>query len=191
MSGAAKKLAAPRRDYDRRRKRGPIRNKTVRPLWRQPMMLGLVVLLLGCGGGGGWWAWHEGWLVEARKLTDTMVDLHGDKERGAFYYVSRDHEKLFARAKDQFDGAQPSGNSVAAQNLVRLWEKTGDAKYEAQARRSFKAMVGALKIDPSALTGMAKLTPLPRMPATTTPTTLPFLSRTGPPELPGLRTASS
>jgi len=96
------------------------------------------------------------WLDEAKKLTDTMVELHGDKERGAFYYVSRDHEKLFARAKDQYDGAQPSGNSIAAQNLVRLWEKTGDAKYEAQARRSFKAMVGALKVDPSALTGMAE-----------------------------------
>ena len=39
MSAATKKLVAPRRDYDRRRKRGPIRNKTARPLWRQPMML--------------------------------------------------------------------------------------------------------------------------------------------------------
>jgi cell division protein FtsQ len=72
MSAAAKKLAAPRRDYDRRKKRGPIRNKTVRPLWRQPMMLGIVVLLLGCGGGGGWWAWHEGWLVEARNRLDAV-----------------------------------------------------------------------------------------------------------------------
>ena len=34
---------------------------------------------------------------------------------------SNDHEKLFARGKDQYDGAQPSGNSVAARNLVRLW----------------------------------------------------------------------
>lgn len=65
MSVASKKAPAQRRDYDRRRKRGPMR-KTGRPLWRQPILLGIAVLLLGCGGGGGWWAWHEGWLVEAR-----------------------------------------------------------------------------------------------------------------------------
>jgi cell division protein FtsQ len=60
-----------RRDYDRRKKRAPIR-KTGRPLWRQPLMLGLVVLLLGCGGGAGWWAWREGWLVEARNRLDAV-----------------------------------------------------------------------------------------------------------------------
>jgi len=47
MSAAPQKIPGQRRDYDRRKKRGPIRNKTVRPLWRQPMLLGLVVLLLG------------------------------------------------------------------------------------------------------------------------------------------------
>lgn len=65
----AKKPAAGRRDYDRRKKRGPMR-KTGRPLWRQPMLLGLAVALLGCGTGGGWWAWREGWLVEAQARVD-------------------------------------------------------------------------------------------------------------------------
>ncbi|MBS0550277.1 MAG: FtsQ-type POTRA domain-containing protein [Proteobacteria bacterium] len=61
------KTPSNRRDYDRRKKRGPVR-KSGRPLWRQPMALGALVLLLGSGGGGGWWAWHEGWLnaVQAR-----------------------------------------------------------------------------------------------------------------------------
>ena len=65
MTAVPKKAPVQRRDYDRRRKRGPMR-KTGRPLWRQQMLLGIAVLLLGCGGGGGWWAWHEGWLGEAR-----------------------------------------------------------------------------------------------------------------------------
>lgn len=34
------------------------------------MLLGLAVLLLGCGGGGGWWAWREGWLVEVQNRID-------------------------------------------------------------------------------------------------------------------------
>jgi cell division protein FtsQ len=66
---ASRKPVANRRDYDRRRKRGPMR-KAGRPVWRQPMLLGLVVALLGCGGGGGWWAWREGWLVTVQSHLD-------------------------------------------------------------------------------------------------------------------------
>ena len=71
MSAAPKKAPARRRDYDRRKKRGPMR-RTGRPVWRQPMLLGIAVLLLGFGGGGGWWAWHEGWLVEAHNRLDAV-----------------------------------------------------------------------------------------------------------------------
>ncbi len=58
-----------RRDYDRRKKRVNPR-KTGKPIWRQPMMLGVIVLLMGFGGGGGWWAWHEGWLEQAQARLD-------------------------------------------------------------------------------------------------------------------------
>jgi len=61
-----------RRDYDRRKQRGPMR-KQGRPLWRQPMMLGALVLLLGSGGGGGWWAWREGLLVKAQAQVDAAL----------------------------------------------------------------------------------------------------------------------
>jgi len=69
----ATKGAAPhRRDYNRRKKRGPIR-RSGRPIWRQPLLLGLAVLLLGAGGGGGWWAWREGWLVTVQAELDAMT----------------------------------------------------------------------------------------------------------------------
>lgn len=71
MSVAPRKPAAPKRDYDRRKKRSAVR-KAGRPFWRQPMLLGAIVLLLGSGGGGGWWAWREGWLVEAQKQIDAV-----------------------------------------------------------------------------------------------------------------------
>ena len=94
------------------------------------------------------------WLDEAKALTDTMVKYHADTERGGFYYTSSDHEKLFARAKDQYDGAQPSGNSIAAANLVRLRIKTGEAKYGALAEKSFKVFAGTLKTNPASLSSM-------------------------------------
>jgi uncharacterized protein YyaL (SSP411 family) len=95
------------------------------------------------------------WLDQARALTDIMVKYHLDEKAGAFFYTSNDHEKLFARAKDQYDGAQPSGNSVAADNLVRLWVKTGDAKYEQLAEKTFKALSAPLKANPTGLTALA------------------------------------
>ncbi|MFL5340301.1 MAG: thioredoxin domain-containing protein [Gemmataceae bacterium] len=94
------------------------------------------------------------WLAEAKALTDTMVKWHSDAEFGGFFYTSHDHEKLFARSKDQYDGAQPSGNSMAALNLVRLAAKTGDASYRELAKKSFESFGQALQTNPTGLTTM-------------------------------------
>jgi uncharacterized protein YyaL (SSP411 family) len=94
-------------------------------------------------------------LDEARALADVMVKFHLDKE-GGFFYTSNDHEQLFARAKDQYDGAQPSGNSQAAQDLVRLWVKTGDTKYRDLAEKTIKSLAAPLKTNPTALTSLAR-----------------------------------
>jgi len=96
------------------------------------------------------------WLDEAKKLTDLMIEFHGDKDKGGFFYTSHDHEKLFARSKDQADGAQPSANSIALRNLVRLWAKTGDDKYRMQAEKGFKCFSLALKLSPGSLPALGQ-----------------------------------
>jgi uncharacterized protein YyaL (SSP411 family) len=95
------------------------------------------------------------WLDEAKALTDAATQFHADKDAGGFFYTSNDHEKLFARAKDQYDGAQPSGNSVMANNLVRLWIKTGDNRYGDLAKQTLNSFKAALKTNPTGLTAMA------------------------------------
>jgi cell division protein FtsQ len=72
MTRTRKLAAAPKRDYDRRKKRVNTR-KTGKPFWRQPMLMGVIVMLMGCGGAGGWWAWREGWLVEAQARVDEAM----------------------------------------------------------------------------------------------------------------------
>jgi uncharacterized protein YyaL (SSP411 family) len=94
------------------------------------------------------------WLDEAKALADVMAEWYADKD-GGFFYTANDHEKLFARTKDQYDGVQPSGNSLAVRDLVRLWVKTGDDKYARQAEKTFKAFAGALKANPSSLPALA------------------------------------
>jgi uncharacterized protein len=94
------------------------------------------------------------WLNAAVALTDATEKWFKDAEGGGYYFTSHDHEKLFARSKDQYDGAIPSGNSIAALNFVRLFKLTGAAKYRDLARTSFEAFAGSLKAEPSTLTTM-------------------------------------
>jgi len=88
------------------------------------------------------------WLGEARALTDTAMKYHGDLAHGGFFFTAHDHEKLFARAKDGYDGAQPSGNGVMTLNLIRLWRKTGDLKYRDFGFRTIKVFGLVLRNNP-------------------------------------------
>ena len=95
------------------------------------------------------------WLDEARALTAAATKWHGDATRGGFYFTAHDHEKLFARAKDGYDSAQPSGNGVQAHNLIRLAQKTGDVSCRDAALRTVKLFSGPLRTSPSSVPGIA------------------------------------
>ncbi len=94
------------------------------------------------------------WLQEAKDLTNTMIEHHGDKEDGGFYFTAHDQEKLFARSKDQYDGAVPSGNSLALLNLVKLAKATGEKSYRREAEKGFRAFAPTMKLQGSRVTTM-------------------------------------
>jgi len=73
------------------------------------------------------------WFAEARRLTETMIAWFGDPD-GGFYDTSSDHETLITRPRDLADNATPSGNSLAAEVMVRLAGYTGDESLRQQAR---------------------------------------------------------
>lgn len=73
------------------------------------------------------------YLREAKRLADVMITEFWDEENGGFFFTARDHEELIVRNKDYNDNATPSGNSVAADVLLRLAKLTGDEKYERYA----------------------------------------------------------
>ena len=74
-------------------------------------------------------------LETARKLCGHVLDEFTDNENGGFYFSGKDSETLILRPKESYDGAMPSGNSLMAWNLVRLWQLTGDEAYHMQAQR--------------------------------------------------------
>jgi uncharacterized protein len=96
------------------------------------------------------------WLDAAKSLTDTVVKFHGDGEKGGFYFTASDAEKLFARAKDSYDGVQPSGNSQMARNLIRLGLATKDAAYRDRGIRTIKAFALALRTGPTGMPTMLR-----------------------------------
>jgi uncharacterized protein YyaL (SSP411 family) len=69
------------------------------------------------------------WLNEARTLTQRMIDEFWDSQAGGFFFTGKSHENLIVRSKDYFDNATPSGNSVAANVLLRLAVLTDNQDY--------------------------------------------------------------
>ncbi len=66
------------------------------------------------------------WLEKTQKLTAQMLDYFWDAEQGGFYSSGERNEVLISRSKSLYDGASPSGNSVALWNLLRLATLTND-----------------------------------------------------------------
>ncbi|MBV8857024.1 MAG: thioredoxin domain-containing protein [Acidobacteria bacterium] len=90
------------------------------------------------------------WLEAAVTLTDKMVEEFWDEEGGGFFYNGRSGEKLIVRSKDYFDNATPSGNSVAAEALLRLSVITGNEDYRRKAVNVLRLVRDAVERYPSA-----------------------------------------
>ncbi|MCZ9312393.1 MAG: thioredoxin domain-containing protein [Methanocorpusculum sp.] len=81
-------------------------------------------------------------LVEACRLADLMRDLFYDEVRGGFFLYASDAERLIGRPKEVYDGAMPSGNSMAAQVLVRLARLTAEPERMRQAEEQLAFVAG-------------------------------------------------
>jgi uncharacterized protein YyaL (SSP411 family) len=92
-----------------------------------------------------------GWLRWARQLQETF-DLHfEDKERGGYFSTTDRDPSILLRMKEDYDGAEPTPNSVAALNLVRLGHLLHDEASRDRARRVTNAFVSRLEAQPFAM----------------------------------------
>ena len=88
----------------------------------------------------------------ALDLTTQMLDLFWDEQDGGFYFTPNDGEQLLFRSKDIYDGALPSGNSVAMWDLLHLEEITGNSGYGEKAMRIWQIFSSQVAKSPSAFT---------------------------------------
>jgi uncharacterized protein YyaL (SSP411 family) len=85
-------------------------------------------------------------LDTALELNDVALEHFWDEEDGGFYFTADDSEEVLLRRKEVYDGAKPSGNSVAALNLFRLGRITKEQMLEERASvllRTFSEQVSA------------------------------------------------
>ena len=94
------------------------------------------------------------WLAEAKRWTDAMVRRFWDEERSGFFFRGKDEEPLIVRAKELYDGATPSGSSVAVLVLLRLGRLTVDERLETLGRRALEAAAPLLTQTPFAYPAM-------------------------------------
>jgi hypothetical protein len=89
------------------------------------------------------------WFERARSLADELLRLFLDEKRGGFFQSGEDAEDLVLRPKELSDNAVPSGNSVAADVLLRLAHLTGEAAYERAGSDALRLVRDAMAGAPS------------------------------------------
>jgi uncharacterized protein YyaL (SSP411 family) len=92
-----------------------------------------------------------GWLRWARQLQDTL-DLHfWDQARGGYFSTSDLDPAILLRIKEDYDGAEPTPNSVALLNLWRFGQIFHNDVFLAHARRAVRALASRLEAQPFAM----------------------------------------
>ena len=79
------------------------------------------------------------YLSQALDLMNIMVEDFWDDKNGGFFLGSDQSEKLIVRSKTAYDGAIPSGNSVAVMNMVKLTRITGNTNWAELAEKTIRA----------------------------------------------------
>ena len=88
------------------------------------------------------------YLEAAGKMADVMRGKFEDREGGGFYSSAEGDASLILRMKEDYDGAEPSGNSLAVMVLLRLAAITGNEAFQQSAARALSAFASRLNSQP-------------------------------------------
>ena len=79
-------------------------------------------------------------LEQALAWQEIQDTLFADAVEGGYYRSAHDAERLPIREKPEYDGAEPSGNALSAENLFVLAELTGDATFRDRGEGTLRAL---------------------------------------------------
>ncbi len=91
---------------------------------------------------------EDEWLLWSIELAERMESLFWDDAEAGFFSTTGRDKSVLLRMKDQYDGAEPSPNSVALLNLIRLGHLSGESQRLEKVNRSEKAFSALLQRGP-------------------------------------------
>ncbi|MEN6328574.1 MAG: thioredoxin domain-containing protein [Syntrophomonas sp.] len=97
-------------------------------------------------------SYESEFLQTALDLNNDMLKYFGDDEAGGLFFYGSDSEQLLTRPKETYDGALPSGNSVAALNFLRLARLTASTELEKKAQKQLSFFAPNVNRIPEAYT---------------------------------------
>ncbi len=95
------------------------------------------------------------WLSWADRLQERQDALFWDARQGGYFSSGDADPSVLVRMRTYYDGAEPSANSVAAMNLLRLWQMTGREEWRARADETFGAFAPRFAQEPTAAPQLA------------------------------------
>jgi len=90
------------------------------------------------------------WLALAIDLAKKQIELFGDPAQEGFFDTAPGDLSLFIRTKEDSDGAEPAGNSIAALTLLRLAHLTDNKEWKVTAEKTIDALGLGIRQYPTA-----------------------------------------
>ncbi|HSI89582.1 MAG TPA: hypothetical protein VK927_00630, partial [Adhaeribacter sp.] len=110
-------------------------------------------------------SFEEKYLLEARNLTEYVLQHFSDENDYHFFYTDQNAEKLIARKKEFSDNVIPASNSVMAHNLWQLGHFFDEPKYTERAVNMLKKVKELIVKEPNFVANWASLYLLQLQPA--------------------------
>ena len=89
------------------------------------------------------------YLERAVDLAKRGLSQFEDSQDGGFFSTAGEDPAILLRIKDEYDGAEPSGNAAAADALLRLAKLTGDPEYSRRASGAFAWLAKKISQQPT------------------------------------------
>lgn len=91
---------------------------------------------------------EDKWIFHSKLLVEKMIEDFIGEEDGGFYMTGKEKSDLIMRPRETYDGAMPSGISMAAMVLAKFSRLTGIVRYREIMERQFKVFSSGLKRAP-------------------------------------------
>jgi len=84
------------------------------------------------------------YLEKAKMITEHVLERFNDSDTNFFFYTNTSQTDVIVRKKEVYDGAQPSGNAIMANNLYRLGLYFDESRWKEKSVQMISSLANAI-----------------------------------------------